>query len=137
MKESESTEAPELSRELDEHSVGDEELQRWLAARRWQRRMARALAPLKLTLAQWLVLNTLARLIRESNDAVSQILVGRHLEMDKATLCTLMQKLDRRGLVDRAPEFGGSAYRIYLSPAGRTAARQGRLRVDAIDTRED
>ena len=122
----------ELSRNLAEYSAGDEGIQRWLAAVRWRRRVERALAPLKLTLAQWLVLDASDRLICASNDAVSQIDVARYLEMDKATLCQVMQRLDRRGLVDQAPEFRGTAYRIYLSEAGKSAARQGRERVDAV-----
>jgi DNA-binding MarR family transcriptional regulator len=81
---------------------------------------------LKLTLAQWLVLDASDRLICESNDAVSQIQVARRLEMNKTTVCQVMQTLERRGLVDQAPQFRGTAYRIYLTEAGKSAARQGR-----------
>jgi DNA-binding MarR family transcriptional regulator len=122
--------APVLSRDLDEHGAGDEGVQWWLAGLRWRRRVGRALAPLKLTLTEWLVLDALARLIRESRNAVSQIQVGRLLEMNKTTVCHVMQRLERTGFVDQAPEFGGNAYRIYLTERGRNAAREGRLRVD-------
>jgi DNA-binding MarR family transcriptional regulator len=106
--------------------------QRWVAAQRWRRRAARALAPLRLTLAEWLVLDASDQLILESDDAVSQIQVGRHLELSKATLSRVMHRLERRGLVDQAPQFGGTAYRIYLSEAGKSAARAWRLRLEAV-----
>jgi DNA-binding MarR family transcriptional regulator len=114
------------------HSAGDEGIRQWLAAQRWRRRAERALAPLQLTLPEWLILDASAWLIGESNDAVSQIQVGRQLEMDKATLSRVMQRLERRGLVDQAPQFRGTAYRIYLTEAGKSAARQGRDWVDAV-----
>jgi DNA-binding MarR family transcriptional regulator len=123
---------PRRLRELDDLSAGDEWLQRWLAGQRWRRRAGRALKPLKLTFAQWLVLDATARLVRESNDAVSQSQVARHLQMEKATLCRVMQWLNRRGLVDQGPAFDSMAYRIFLTEVGRTLAKQGRLRVDAV-----
>jgi DNA-binding MarR family transcriptional regulator len=119
-----------LSSERHELSAGDEGIQRWLAGVRWRRRVERALKPLKLTLAQWRVLDAMARLIRESDDAVSQIQVARHIQMEKTTLCRVMRCLERRGLVDQAPEFSGTAYRIFLTEMGESLARQGRARVD-------
>jgi DNA-binding MarR family transcriptional regulator len=71
------------------------------------------LKPLKLTFAQWLVLDATARLVRESNDAVSQIQVARHLQMGKSTLCRVMHWLARSGLVDQAPAFAGPENRIF------------------------
>lgn len=122
----------ELSVDLHQISAGDEGIQRWLAGVRWQRRAERALKPLKLTFAQWLVLDAMARLIRQSNDAVSQIQVARHLQMGAPTLCRVMQWLDRAGLVDQAPAFPGPENRIFLTAIGESLARQGRARVDAV-----
>jgi len=133
---------PDLTSVLDEHGAVDERIERWLAAQRWRRRVERVLAPL--TLTQWLVLDALARMIRESGDAVSQMQVARRLEMNKTCVCQAMQRLDAMGLVDRGPEFESSAYRVYLTEAGENAVRQARLRVDdrspgwsARDARED
>jgi hypothetical protein len=125
--------APELARDLDVPSAGDEGIRRWLASVRWRRGVERALAPLQLTFAQWLVLDALARLIHESNDAVSQAQLVRKLEMDKAALCRVMQRLQRRGLVDVGPDCCGPAYRILLSTAEGSMARQGRSLVDAVN----
>jgi DNA-binding MarR family transcriptional regulator len=127
-----SRKAAQLSSDLEDFSAGAEAMQRWFTARRWRRDVERALAPLKLTLPQWLALDAMERLICELKDAVSQAQVGRYLEIDKATLCQVMQRLERRGFVDQAPEFGGSAYRIYLTAAGRRAVQHGRLQVEAV-----
>jgi DNA-binding MarR family transcriptional regulator len=97
----------------------------------------RALRPLKLTFAQWLVLDATAWLICASNDAVSQIQVARHLQMEKATLCRVMRRLGRRGLVDQGPAYDSMAYRIFLTEVGQSLARQGRSRVDAVSAAGD
>lgn len=132
VQQSKSNKGGESSGDGGEQTAGEEAIERWLVALRWRRGVERALAPLRLTLAQWLVLDALARLIRETNDAVSQSQVARHLEMDRATVCQVMQRLERRGLVDQAPEFEGPAYRIYLTDVGKNAARQGRARVQEV-----
>jgi DNA-binding MarR family transcriptional regulator len=120
------------ARELVEPSAGDEGIQRWLASARWRRGVDRALAPTKLMFAQWLILDAMSRLSAESNQPVSQIQVARKLGLGKATLCRMMQRLERRGLVDQEPAFGSPAYRIILSEAGKTAVRQGRLQIEAV-----
>jgi DNA-binding MarR family transcriptional regulator len=129
---SESMAGLELSRDVHGLSAGDEWIRRWLACLLWQRRAGRALKPLKLTFTQWLVLDAMAGLIREYNDAVSQIQVARHLQMGKATVCRVMQRLARKGLVDQAPEFTGPSYRIHLTKVGDSLTRQGRSQIDAV-----
>lgn len=111
-------------------------LRRWQRAMRWRRRVERELRPLELTLAQWLVLDTMAKLIRETDDAVSQVQVARRLEMDKATLSQVMDALARHGLVDRGPSFPGPEYRIYLTKNGAKLAAQGRAVVAAASVSE-
>src|SRR5688572_6210827 len=73
----------------------------WRAAMRWRRVIELELARFDLTLAQWLVLDALAKLIATERDAVSQAKVAAHLEMDRVTLSQVMRLLDRRGLVSR------------------------------------
>jgi DNA-binding MarR family transcriptional regulator len=121
-----------LSMALPELSAGDEWIQRWLTGLRWRRRAERALKPLKLTFAQWRALDAIARLIGESGDAVSQIQVARRIQMDKTTLCRVLQCLGRRGLVDQAPACPGTANRIFLTEVGENLARHGRAKVDAV-----
>jgi DNA-binding MarR family transcriptional regulator len=118
--------------ELHELDAGDEWNQRWLANLRWRRRVERALKPLKVTFAQWLVLDAMERLIRQSHDAVSQRQVAQHLQMGTASLCRLMQCLERKALVDQAPSFACTANRIFLSDEGENLARRGRARLEAL-----
>jgi len=106
-------------------------IHRWRCAMRWRRRVEAELRPLGLTLAQWLVVDAIANLFRETADAVSQVQVARRLEMDKATLSRVMDVLARQRLIDRDLSYSDPAYRIYLTELGRGAAAQGRIRVDA------
>ena len=132
MQKPESIVGREPSEGLADLSPGDEWIQRWLAGERWRLRVERALRPSKVTFSQWRVLDALARLIDETNDAVSQIQVARHLQMGKTTLCGVLQRLERRGLVDQAPAFSSTANRIFLTEVGKDLARQGRSRLDAV-----
>src|SRR5262245_47169094 len=83
--------------------VGQKWLQHWLAALRWQRRVDEALARFDLSFAQWLVLDCLETIHRETGAAVSQVQVSRRLEFGKGSVSRWMVRLDRRGLVDIAP----------------------------------
>jgi len=58
------------------------------------------------------------RLIRESNDAVSQVDVGRRAELDKNTVSYSMRRLDELGLVDRGPDEWCFAWRVILTRQG-------------------
>jgi DNA-binding MarR family transcriptional regulator len=64
------------------------------------------------------VLDATARAIADSGDAVSQSDVARLCELDRMTVSQVMKALDVRGFVDRAPDFQGIAYRIFLSRRG-------------------
>jgi DNA-binding MarR family transcriptional regulator len=98
----------------------------------WRRRIESELAELQLTLAQWLVLDALDVIFRETKDAAAQIQVGRRLGMDKATVSQVMALLERRALVDRAPEYPGNAWRIYVTNRGQLLLAKGRAVVDAV-----
>jgi DNA-binding MarR family transcriptional regulator len=112
---------------VEAHGSGDGQLwvQRWLAAMRWQRRVEGALARFDLSLYQWLVLDCLATIHRETRDAVSQVQVCRCLGLGKASVSRLMTRLDRRGLTDIAPAWPTREYRIYLTRAGRALHAEG------------
>jgi DNA-binding MarR family transcriptional regulator len=116
--------------------TGDVWIQRWRRAMRWRRRVEAELSPLGLTLAQWLVLDGLAALTRETADAVSQVQVARRLEMDKATLSGVTDVLVRRRLIDRGVSYPDTSYRLYLTEPGKAAAAQGRVKVEAASANE-
>ena len=107
----------------------------WLAGKRWRRYVELELARLSLTFSQWLVLDCVATLLRETQDAVSQLQVGQRLELDKATISLLMKRLDEQGRIDRAPAFPGPEYRIYLQAEGQRLAACGRVIVDRVSAR--
>jgi len=111
-------------------------LDRWRSACRWRRRVEAELRHLELTLAQWRVLDALATLLRETRDAVSQLEVAQRLEMDKATTSQVLRGLERRGLVDIGPAFGGPANRIILTKRGKSAAAQGHTVVESVSAGE-
>jgi DNA-binding MarR family transcriptional regulator len=113
-------------------NAGDVWLEHWFAGMRWRRRVESELERLKLSLAQWLVLDSLEILLRETGDAVSQLQVGQRLELDKSTISLLMQRLERRGLIDRAPACVGRENRIYLPGEGRRLAIEGRAIVEEV-----
>lgn len=54
-------------------------------------------------------------LVRENNDAVSQLEVGRRAELDKNTVSYLMRRLEERGLVDRGPDEWCFAWRVIVT----------------------
>jgi DNA-binding MarR family transcriptional regulator len=64
-------------------------------------------------------LYTAARLIRESQDAVSQVAVARRSDMDPSTVSDVLRRLERKGLVDRAPCSVGMANRVLVTRAGQ------------------
>ncbi|HEY3495793.1 MAG TPA: hypothetical protein VGK73_13940 [Polyangiaceae bacterium] len=100
----------------------------YLAAWRWRRGVEKSLAPMKLTLTQWLVLEATASLIAERDDAVNQNAVAARTELDRMTISQVMTTLAVRSLVDRAPDLDGRAYRIYLTQRGkRCVSRAARL----------
>jgi len=104
----------------------------WRAGMRWRRRVELELQRLGLSFAQWLVLDCIAALHCETDDAVSQLQVGQRLELDKATISQLMKRLDERALIDRAPAYPTHENRIYLHGEGERLARQGRAIVEAV-----
>lgn len=115
-----------------ERADGQLWVQRWLAAMRWQRRVDGALARLDLSFNQWLILDCVASLHRETGDAVSQVQVSRRLGFGKPSVSRLMARLDRRGLTDIAPAWPTKEYRIYLTRTGRELVAQGWLVLEMV-----
>jgi DNA-binding MarR family transcriptional regulator len=96
----------------------DESLRLWCHVREAGRCLNRALRALGTSLPQWRVLYATERLIRETGDCVSQIAVARRIDMDMNTTSNVMRRLERKGLVDRAPAYVDSANRVLVTAAG-------------------
>jgi DNA-binding MarR family transcriptional regulator len=111
--------------------VGTVAIARWRAAMRWRRLVDEKLAPVGLSLTQWLVLESSLALSEESGDAVSQSQIARRVEFDKMTVSKLMIALERRGFVSRGPDLAGPAYRIIVTSTGRRAVFAGRRQIEA------
>lgn len=103
----------------------EDSVARYLAALRWRRQAEEGLRALQLTLTQWLVLDALDAIRRESGDAVSQREVGIYLALGKATVSSLMLQLAQRALVDRGPGYDARQSRIYLTARGRQLLEKG------------
>ena len=99
---------------------------------RWRRAVQAEVRPLGLTFAQWFVLEATAHALQTERDAVSQSQVARSTELDRQTISQVMHALDRLGLVDRAPDYTGRAYRIYLTTKGERVLHRATTRVEAL-----
>lgn len=90
----------------------------WWRAMRWRAAVESSLAGTGLTFTQWLVLDALRDLIRESDDAVNQSEVGARLALSRANVSFVMRALERKWLVSRGPDLTGRAWRIFLTDDG-------------------
>jgi Mn-dependent DtxR family transcriptional regulator len=97
----------------------------------WRRRVKRELLPLRLTFAQWLVLQTMAELIAETRDAVGELAVATRLGMDRTTVSQVTWRLARDGFVDVGPSAVWPALRNWLTGKGERMAREGAALVGA------
>ena len=104
---------------------------RWLEAMRWRRQIEELLEPFELTLARWLVLEATDELVRETKDAVNQSAVAARCELDRMTVSQVMRTLDEQGLIDRGPAIAPPAYRIWLTPKGKSLCGKVRRRLSA------
>ena len=111
--------------------AADECRRRYRDAVSWRRRVKRELSPLRLTLTQWLVLQTTAELFEETRDAVSELAVAARSGVDRMTMSQVMWKLAHRGLVDIGPDAVWPGLRIVLTRSGQRMASEGASRVEA------
>jgi DNA-binding MarR family transcriptional regulator len=107
----------------------------YLTAWRWRRCVEKELAPLGLTLTQWLVLEALQSLLREAVGGVNQNAIAARTELDRMTVSQVMKALVARTWVSRGPETRGRAYRVELTRRGEKIARAAAERVEAATRR--
>jgi len=97
----------------------------------WQRRIAQALRPHRLTQVQYALLASLLWL----KGPVSQIMLARHTKMDPMMCSQVLRTLEKEGLVQRQQSTTDARAKILaLTPAGTTLARQTVPLVEAADT---
>lgn len=99
--------------------AADSAIDSWIRAVRFRRDLERALRPHGLTFALWRVLHIADRMIRTLGDAVTQNDVARRADLHPSTVSYLMGTLAERALVDRAPDYFGTAWRVYLTSDGK------------------
>jgi DNA-binding MarR family transcriptional regulator len=101
-----------------EEIATDNSLKEWARLRDAGRDLNRVLRTLGTSFPQWRVLYATERLIRETGDCVSQKQVSERAGMDANTLCDVMRRLERKGLVNRAPDDMDFEYRVLVTEAG-------------------
>jgi DNA-binding MarR family transcriptional regulator len=101
----------------------DEVLGAWAAAALFRRLALRALRRHGLTFAQWRVLQATERLVREKDDAVSQLAIARRIESDEGTVSKVVARLMDKGLLDVGPDAWGWSYRILVTSWGEQALK--------------
>jgi hypothetical protein len=95
-----------------------EQRERWRVARRFQVEAQQALGVCNVPFVMWLLLECLAELIAERNDAVPQVLVAERAGLSRQVASYWMDLMDEDGLIDRGPAPDGRAYRILMSDLG-------------------
>jgi DNA-binding MarR family transcriptional regulator len=103
----------------------------YFAAWRWRRAVEHELRGLKLTLTQWLVLDACAVLSGEPAEPPNQRAIAQHIELDPMTVSQVMKTLVSRGLVERASDVTGRAYRVLVTKKGHKLLQAASALVDA------
>ena len=91
----------------------------YMRAARFRRACTRKLRRFGLSFPLWWVLMVTDRLVRETNDAVSQLDVCRRTQLDKSSVSYLMGRLSELALVDRGPDEWCLAWRIFVTTKGK------------------
>jgi DNA-binding MarR family transcriptional regulator len=79
----------------------------------------------------WLLLESLAELIAERKDAVSQSAVAERAGLSRMVTSYWMILMSEEDLVDRGPDEDGRTYRIWMTEAGAATLRQCNDRLEA------
>lgn len=95
--------------------------ERWRAARRFQVAAKRALAKTDMSFSEWLLLEALDELVRETGDAVSQQAVAARAGVSKVMASYWMTKLEQDCLLDRGLGEDTRSYLLLLSEEGAEA----------------
>jgi hypothetical protein len=86
---------------------------------------------LRVTFTQWMLLQAIGELVRETRDAVSELSVARRTGVDRTTVAQVVWKLVRDHLVSAGPDAVWPGLRLFLSADGEALAREGAQRVES------
>ena len=107
----------------------------WLAAMRWRRQIQLVCRGSGLTFTQWLLLDSTRQLIEETEDAVIQAQISARLELDQATVSEVTQRLEEKGLLSRAGDITGKAWRVRLTEKAERMLRELDGHIDSASAR--
>ncbi|HET7542714.1 MAG TPA: MarR family transcriptional regulator [Polyangiaceae bacterium] len=126
-------ERPESTRGLRATDVRKAE---WRRAMRWRRQIQSVCGASGLTFTQWLILDSVRDLISETGDAVIQEEIAARLELDPATICEVMQRLEAKALVSRGADITCKAWRVFLTGRAEQLLRDIDARIEAASKAE-
>jgi DNA-binding MarR family transcriptional regulator len=107
----------------------------WHATLRWQRGIARALAPLGLTHVQFVLLASTWWLNRQGTDP-SQVALATQAGTDIKMTSQVVRSLERKGLVDREVDTVDTrARRVRVTERGAALAPKAIAVVEEVDAR--
>ncbi len=106
----------------------------WQASMLWQRAIVKALAPLRLTHAQFVLLASTGWLTRSGETGISQTTLAAHAQTDLMMTSKVVRTLVAKGLVTRQDHPTDSrAYELALTPAGHELLCKAIRVVEATD----
>lgn len=106
----------------------------WQVSMLWQRAIVKALAPLGLTHAQFVLLASTGWLTRSGETGISQTNLAAHAQTDLMMTSKVVRTLVTKGLVTRQDHPTDSrAYQLALTPAGRDLLFKAIRVVEATD----
>lgn len=105
----------------------------WQTSNLWQRKMVKALKPIDLTLAQFVILAGTARL-ETGSEPVTQVRLARQAKTDVMMTSQVVRKLQRKGLLTRKQsEADPRANEIELTDRGRQTVVNGLAIVQKVE----
>ncbi|WP_018684969.1 MarR family winged helix-turn-helix transcriptional regulator [Actinokineospora enzanensis] len=118
---------------MSRHPAASPGLLLWRATLRWQRDIAAALAPLDLTHVQFVLLASTWWLDGQG-EVPNQLSLARFAGVDIKMASQVLAGLERKGLVERAPDPSDlRAKHVRITAAGRAAAPEAVAAVEAVD----
>ena len=107
----------------------------WHATLRWQRGVARALAPLDLTHVQFVLL-ACTWWLEDQGGTANQLQLARQAGTDVKMTSQVVRKLEAKGLVDRAVDPADTRARLLrVTAAGARLVRRAIVVVEDVDAR--
>lgn len=97
--------------------------QLWREARQFQEQAQAQLAASTVPFVEWLLLETLHELMSEERGAVSQVQVAKRSRLSERVVSYWMVTMIEFGVVDRAPDRDGRAWRVLLTDLGERTLR--------------